>query len=203
MAAVEYTVANYPTTHVLAHGTSAGSFGAYALGFAFAQEGIHLNGVVMDSGVATPRQIRILDAFAGKEGFPQPGNFMAEGAIKKIGVMIDPRLPFYPEAAVRAGYNSVPMLIVGGKMDPFSGGDFPPIPEAKAAGLCNCYWVLEGLRKAVREQPNSPHQFLFLDDWGHVPTIRDKCPAHDVVDAFIRRTSSSKAPYPFRSHPRR
>jgi hypothetical protein len=44
MAAVEYTVANYPTTHVFTHGTSAGSFGAYALGFAFAQEGIKLNG---------------------------------------------------------------------------------------------------------------------------------------------------------------
>ena len=27
MAAIDYTVANYPTTHVWAHGTSAGSIG--------------------------------------------------------------------------------------------------------------------------------------------------------------------------------
>ena len=54
MSAVEFTVAKYPTTHVFAHGTSAGSAGAYALGFAFAQDGIDLTGVVMDSSINTP-----------------------------------------------------------------------------------------------------------------------------------------------------
>jgi len=197
MAAVEYTVANYPTTHAFAHGTSAGSFGAYALGFAFAQERINLTAVVMDSGLATPRQIPIVNALAGKEGFPQPKDFKAEGAIEKIGVMIDPEHPFYPEAAVRAGYRSVPMLIIAGKRDPFYGGGFPPIAEAKAAGLCNHYWMMDVLRKAVREQRNSPHQIFMLDDWGHVPTNKEGSPAHDVVDAFIRGAASSRTSYPF------
>lgn len=197
MAAVEYTVANYPTTHVFAHGTSAGSFGAYALGFAFAQEGVRLSAVVMDSGLATPRKIPIINALAGKKGFPQPRDFNPEGVIKKIGVMIDPRLPFHPEAAVRAGYKSVPMLVVGGKKDRFSGGGFFPIAEAKAAGLCNRYWVVDGLRKAIKEQKNSPHQILMLDDWGHVPTNKEGSPAHDVVDRFIHKAVSSRAPYPF------
>jgi len=76
MAAVEYTVANYPTTHVFAHGTSAGSIGAFALGFAFAQEGINLNGVVMDSGLITPRMIAISTVLAKKKidysGYKRP-----------------------------------------------------------------------------------------------------------------------------------
>jgi len=197
MAAVEYTVANYPTTHVFAHGTSAGSAGAYALGFAFAQEDINLTAVVMDSGTATPRHIPIINAFAGKEGFPRPHDFKVEGMTEKVGVMIDPKYPFYPEAAVRAGYKSVPMLIVAGKKDRFFGGSFPPIAEAKAAGLCNCYWVVDGLRKAIKEQKNSPHQILMLDDWGHVPTNKEGSPAHDVVDKFIRKAVSSRARYPF------
>ena len=103
----------------------------------------------------------------------------------------------YAEAAVRAGFD-VPMLVVAGKNDPFSGAGFPPIPEAKAAGLCNRYWVLDGLRKAIEEQENSPHQILKLDDWGHVPTNRDGCPANDVVDAFIRKALSASKSHPFK-----
>jgi hypothetical protein len=197
MAAVEYAVANYPTTHVFAHGTSAGSLGAYALGFAFAQEDIHLTAVVTDSGTATPRHIPIVNALAGTEGYPKPRGFKIEGVVEKVGVMIDPDLPFYPEAAVRAGYRSVPMLIVAGKKDHFFGGGFPPVAEARAAGLCNCYWLVDGLRKAIEEQKNSPHQLLKLDDWGHVPTNAEGSPAHDVVDAFIRKAVDSRAPYPF------
>ncbi len=197
MAAVEYTVANYPTTHVFAHGTSAGSVGAYGLGFAFAQEGVNLTAVVMDSAIATPRQIPINKALAGKRGFPRPRDFDVEAMIEKIGVMIDPTRPFYPEAAVRAGYKSVPMLIVAGKKDRFFGGGFPPIAEAKAAGLCNHYWVIDGLRQAIEEQKNSPHQILKLDKHGHVPTNKDGNPANDAVDKFIDKAISSRTGHPF------
>ena len=48
-SAVEYTVANYPTTEVFAHGTSAGSVGAYNLAMSFAAQDIHFTGVVADS----------------------------------------------------------------------------------------------------------------------------------------------------------
>ncbi|MBT3202174.1 MAG: hypothetical protein HN350_19905 [Phycisphaerales bacterium] len=197
MSAVEYTVANYPTTHVFAHGTSAGSVGAYALGFAFAQEDINLTAVVMDSGMATPRQIKINKAFAGKKGFPRPRDFDVEAMIEKIGVMVDPKRPFYPEAAVKAGFKSVPMLIIAGKKDRFFGGNFPPIAEAKAAGLCNHYWLVDGLRKAIDQQNGSPHQILKLDKDGHVPTNRDANPANDAVDKFIRKHTTSRTNYPF------
>ena len=151
MAAVEYTVANYPTTRVFAHGTSAGSAGAYALGFAFAQDGINLTGVVMDSSIATPRRTPIFIAMAAGNSKIVPQDAVdilkreskwlggARGLIEKVGVMIDPEYPFHPEAAVRAGYKSVPLLILAGKKDPFFGGKgIPPIAEAKAAGLGKC-----------------------------------------------------------------
>ena len=195
MAAVEYTMANYRTTHVFAHGTSAGSAGAYALGFAFAQEGINLTAVVMDSGIATPRHIPIIKRFAGKEGFPKARGVKAEGIIEKVGVMVDPDLPFYPEAAVRAGYRSVPMLIVAGEKDPFFGGRFPPIAEAKAVGLSNSHWVHDGLRQAIQEQNTSPHKILMLKG-GHVPTNKDGHPVHKAVDAFIRKAASSRTAHP-------
>jgi len=196
MAAVEYTVAHYPTTHVFSHGTSAGSVGAYSLSFAFAQEGDDLAAVVMDSGVATPRHIPIIGTFAGKEGFPQSRDVRVEGMIEKIGVMIDPDCPFYPEAAVKAGYRSVPMLIVAGEEDEFFGGSFAPIPEAKAVGLSNSHWVHDGLRQAIEEQERSPHKILMLEG-GHVPTNRDGHSVHETVDAFIRKAISSRTSYPF------
>jgi hypothetical protein len=196
MAAVEYTVANYPTTHVFAHGTSAGSAGAYSLAFAFAQEGINFTGVVMDSGIATPRHEPIIERFAGKAGFPKAAGVKVEGIIEKIGVMVDPDLPFYPEAAVKAGFKAVPMLIVAGESDRFFGGSFPPIPEAKAAGLSNSHWVHDGLRQAIDGQKNSPHQILMLKG-GHVPTNKDGHPVHDEVDAFIRKSMSARKSFPF------
>ena len=49
MSALEYTVANYPTTEVFAQGASAGSVGVYNLAMSFAAENIHLTAVVADS----------------------------------------------------------------------------------------------------------------------------------------------------------
>jgi hypothetical protein len=77
-------------------------------------------------------------------------------------VVTDPEYPFYPEAAVKAGYTSVPMLVVAGKQDPFFGGKAPIIPEAKAAGLGHVEWMFDGLRKAIDEQ-NDSHPFARPD----------------------------------------
>ncbi|MHC4742142.1 MAG: hypothetical protein ACYS8Z_09535 [Planctomycetota bacterium] len=210
MAAVEYTVANYPTTHVFAHGTSAGSVGAYALGFAFAQDGIHLTGVVMDSSIATRRRTPIHMAMAGKTSvvpkealdiFKRESKWLGSprGLIEKVGVMIDPEYPFHPEAAVRAGYKSVPMLILAGRKDHFFGGKgIPPVAEAKAGGLGNVEWMFDGLRQAIKEQKDSPHKLVVLNT-GHVPTNKEGTPAHDEVDKFIGKAVSSRARYPFLS----
>jgi hypothetical protein len=211
MSAVEYTVANYPTTHVFAHGTSAGSAGAYALGFAFAQDEIDLTGVVMDSSITTPRRTPVIMAMAGSNSKIAPSEAVEilkreskerwlgapRDQIEKVGVMIDPDYPFHPEAAVRAGYKSTPMLIVVGTQDPFFGARAPTIPEAKAAGLGNVEWLFDGLRKAIDEQTCSPHKMVCLNT-GHVPTVKqDGHPVHDEVDAFVRKVSSSRTSFPF------
>jgi len=104
MAAVEYTAGNYSTTHVFAHGTSAGSVGAYALAFAFAREGTSLSGIIMDSGIPTPRGRKIYDAYCGKPGFPMPADFEPKGIIEKVGVLLDMEFPYHPEAAVKDGF---------------------------------------------------------------------------------------------------
>jgi len=212
MAAVEYTVANHPTTHVFAHGTSAGSAGAYSLGFAFAQDGIDLTGVVMDSSVVTPRRTPVILAMAANDSkiAPEVAVEIMEreskttwwgaprGKIEKVGVMSDPEYPFYPEAAVKAGYRSVPMLIIAGTRDPFFGGKAPVVAEAKAAGMGNVEWMWDGLRQAIDGQKNSPHELLLLEGTGHVPTAKkDGHRVHDDVDAFIRRAVSSRASFPF------
>ena len=111
--------------------------------------------------------------------------------------MKDPDYPFYPEAAVKAGYRSVPMLIIAGRKDPFFGAKAPQIPEAKAAGLGNVEWMYDGLRKAIDEQKDSPHKLVVLNT-GHVPTVKDDGhPVHDEVDTFIRKAVSVSTSYPF------
>lgn len=211
MSAVEYTVANYPTTHVFAHGTSAGSTGTHSLCFAFAREGIHLTGAVMDSSIITPRRTPINLAMAANDSKIAPKRAVdilirdnkdgwlgaTRGQIAKMGQMVDPEYPFYPEAAVAAGYREVPMLVIAGKSDPFHGARAPRIPEAKAAGLNNCEWMFDGLRQAIEDQKDSPHQLLIVPG-GHVPTAKkDGHPVHDQVDAFIKRVTSGGAAYPF------
>ena len=57
MAAIDYTAANYPTTHVWVHGTSAGSAGAWAVGSSYGHEGAALTGVIVDSSNTGPQKI--------------------------------------------------------------------------------------------------------------------------------------------------
>ncbi len=196
MAAVDYTVAHYPTTHVFAHGTSAGSIGVFSLAIGYAAEGTALTGVVADSSAFTPRTLPIFAAFAGVAGFPFPGDFDPQGVIDKIGVLADPDLPFFPEAMVSNGFDDAPVLFIGGDADPFSAGNQPPIAEAVAAGLNNADWKFDGLRQAVANQPDSPHQVTILDGAGHVPTNLPGV-ANDIVDDFIGQILSTGPPYPF------
>ena len=211
MAAVEYTVAKHPTTQVFAHGPSAGSSGAYSLAFAFAQEGVNLTGVVMDSKIVTPRSSPVIMAMAANNSRIAPKSAFeivkrdnqkfwiggTQGLIDKVGVMTNPDYPFYPEAAVKADFRSVPMLVLVGKKDPFFGARAPVIPQAKAAGMGNPEWLFDGLRQAIETQKDTPHQLLVLNA-GHVPTVKKNGhPVHDQVDAFVRKTTSARTSYPF------
>jgi hypothetical protein len=199
MSAVEYTVANYATTHVIVHGTSAGSVGAFSLATAFAAEGTHLTAVVADSYITTPRIDPLFEALAGMDDYPFDQDFEIQGTVDKIGFYIDLEKQAYPEARISQGFDEVPMLFIGGLIDQFCGGaaGLPVIAEAAAEGLGNCAYVFEGLRQVVAAQPNSPHQVSLIEEQGHVPTHINFSPAHDVVDDFIEAVLATSPPYPF------
>ncbi len=196
MAAVDYTVASYPTTHVFAHGTSAGSYGVWSLSMGHAAEQTPITGIVADSTIATPRLITINEAYAGTPGYPFDADFDDQGATDKIGFFADPNVPIFPEDRVSAGFADTPSLFVGGSVDPFCSGQLAPIAEAAAEGLTNCEWVFDGLAQAVDAQPNSPHQVSVLAGTGHVPTNRPG-PANDIVDVFVADVLATDPPYPF------
>lgn len=50
-SAIDYTTKKYPSSHVFAQGTSAGSFGASVLSMALSCENKNLSGAILDSGV--------------------------------------------------------------------------------------------------------------------------------------------------------
>ncbi len=199
MAAVEYTVENYPTTHVFAHGTSAGSIGAFSLMYAFAMEGTYLTGTIIDSYLLMPRINVIFETFSGTSGFPFDDDFELHGITEKIGWFTDFDIsPNGPAVdTILNGFVEVPLLTIVGELDSYCAGDQYTISEAKAAGLDNCAWVVDGLRQAIDEQPDSPHQLVILEGWAHTPSVKDSSPAHDVVDDFIDEILSNNPSYPF------
>ena len=199
MAAIDYVAANYPTTHVFAHGTSAGSFGAFSVAMGFALEGSPLTAIVPDSGISDPRYLNINDAYVGVPGYTiRDPEFDSVGVIEKVGVTVNLSLSLYPEAMIAAGFVDTPSLFIGGSVDPFCAGNLPALPEAAAEGFTsNCNWLFDGLAQAVAAQPDSPHEVRLFPAAGHVPTL-DPSPANDVVDAFIDKVMATNPP-PFES----
>ncbi len=194
MAAIDYTAANYPTTHVWAHGTSAGSAGVWSLASSYGFEGTALTGVVADSTVLSPRYVEILDTYKGTPGWMFGADFETQGVIDKIGFFADTAVPADAESQIiNRDFREVPVLFTGGGADPFCAGKFAPIPPAAAVGLGNCDYLFDGVRQAVADQPNSPHQVSLVPGAGHVPTL-DPGPANDLVDAFIAEVLATDPP---------
>jgi len=193
MSAVEYTVANYPTTEVFAHGTSAGSIGAYTLAMSFAAEDVHLTGVVADSVLST-RATELFEAYPGQA--PRQPGWTFEGIAEKQGFYIDFSNKADPKARIDNGFDAVPLLFVGGAEDPFCMAQLAPIPQAATAGQNNCEWVAQDLIDSIAAQPDSPHQVSNLPGLGHVPT-NEVTPANDIVDTFIGDILADNPPAPF------
>ena len=201
MSAVDYVVANYPTTQVWAHGTSAGSSGTYNLAMSFAAEGINLTGAVPDSLFPTPRAIPLTAAYGGDPSSPYQSGFDPEAAAEKIGFYGDLSRGAYPEARIAAGFKDVPFLFVGGRNDWFCNHDLPAIPEALAEGINhNCDYYHEGISQVIAAQPDSPHQLAYIQDRGHVPTL-DAGPVNNTVNTFISDILADNPGAPFRVIP--
>ena len=187
MAAIDYAVTNYATTHVWAHGTSAGSIGVWSLASSYTAEGTPLTGIVADSWIVTPRLYITADAFTGEPGYPFGAGFDVDGVTDKVGFYTDPDNRSEPEAQISdRDFREVPSLFISGNDDPFFGGNQGPLAEAVAEGLTNGQWYHDGLKQAIDNQPNSPHEYHNFFGYGHVPTNREG-PANDTVDEFISR----------------
>lgn len=200
MAALDYTVANYPTTHVFAHGTSAGSLGAFAMSQGYAEEGVYLTAIVADSWAFTPPRIfEMHETLVGVEGYVfNEGSDLRGDGMDKIGYDYL-GLGIYPEAVIEGGFVEVPSMFIIGENDPGCGGYrngiLQTIPQAAAEGLSNCGWQYDGLREAIANQPNSPHVFDLSPTGDHVETNREN-PVNDRVDNFINGVLATDPPYP-------
>jgi len=201
MSAVDYVVANYPTTEVWAHGTSAGSTGVYNLAMSYAAEGINLTGAVPDSIFPTPRAVPLTAAYGGDSSSPYQAGFDPEAVIEKMGFYGDLSRGAYPEARIAAGFTDVPFLFVGGRNDWFCNHDLPAVPEALAEGIDhNCDYYHEGISQVIAAQPDSPHQLAYIQNRGHVPTL-DAGPVNNTVDTFIGDIQADNPGAPFRVIP--
>lgn len=203
LAAIDYTAAKYPTTHVFVHGTSAGSLGAYAVGLSYAAEGVALTGVISDS-VLGLRGSFIQAQLAGTPGFPQQAGFDQAAISAKVGDWRDEAFRLDPESRFAAGFDGTPILQIGGMVDPQCAGNRNPLPEASADGFeNNCAWVAQPLKDLIQgmdAEPGTLHAVALFEGEGHVPTTKPGA-AHDVVDAFIDRTISKETSPPFASPP--
>ena len=201
MAAMDYTVANYPSTHVFAHGTSAGSLGVFAMSQAYAEEGTYLTAIVADSWAFTPPRIfDMFDALVGEEGYVfNAGSDLRTDGMDKLGYDYL-GLGIYPEAVIEGGFVEVPSMYIVGEKDPgcggYRGGILSTIPQAAAAGLSNCGWMYDDLRDAIDNQPNSPHVFDLSPTGDHVETNREN-PVNNRVDNFVNGVLATIPPHVF------
>lgn len=199
MAALDYTVSNYPSTQVFAHGTSAGSLGVFAMSQAYIEEDIYLTAIVADSWTFTPpRVFDLFDALVGQEGYVFNGGDLRTDGMDKIGFPYED-LGIHPIAKIKSGFTEVPNMFIIGEKDPGCGGTrggfLEPIPQAEAAGLSNCAWQYDELIHTINNQPNSPHIFD-LHSGDHVETNRNN-PVNDRVDTFLEGVWSTNPPHVF------
>jgi len=195
MAAVDYTVDNFPTSRVFAHGTSAGSLGVVSLATAYAAEDIYLTGIVADSWLYDPRIHTIFDAFVGSPGYPFNAGASLDLGMAKLGFDYA-GLGVYPSALISDGFTDVPGMIIIGELDPFCGGNQETLPEASSAGLSNCAWLADPLRLAIAAQPDSPHVLDISPTGRHTDTNRPG-PINDRVDDFVNEVLATNPPDPF------
>ncbi len=201
MSAMDYTVANYPSTRVFAHGTSAGSLGVFSMSHAYAQEGTYLTAIVADSwSFVPPRVFEMHETLVGVEGYVfNEGSDLRGDGMAKIGFPYE-AFGIYPEALIEGGWIDVPSMYIIGEKDPGCGGYrngiLQAIPPAAAAGLSNCGWMYDDLRDAIANQPDSPHIFDLSPTGDHVETNRQN-PVNNRVDNFLSDVLSTNPPRVF------
>ena len=192
--ALTHVVGERPTSNVVLHGTSAGSVGAFSLAYSLHEEGIDVNGAVLDSYIITPRLETLLDA--GVLPQQQDVGFDHQAVVDKVGRFADITLGFSPEAVVTDGFDAVPLLDVVGTADDTCAGQLPAVPGIEPF-TNNCRYVHGALADAIAAQTDGPHDVLVLEGAGHVPTKGGGPAVQDPIDGWLGAILEGDPPSPF------
>lgn len=99
-SAIDFTRQKYPTTHIFAHGTSAGSIGALVLSTALSCEGKNISGAILDSGVVSSYSKQLVDSSCAEYNSHE-----LDLISKKVGPFTNIR----PDEFVQAGLIKTPL----------------------------------------------------------------------------------------------
>ncbi|MDA9952384.1 hypothetical protein N9D46_03080 [Chitinophagales bacterium] len=195
MAAIDYTAANYPTTHAWLHGTSAGSMGAWSTAISYQQEGRPVAGLIGDSGAFIENTDAIFDTYLESGQLNYSASWRLEGIQEKVGYFSILENQAHPKAQINTyDFRASAGLWLVGLADQAFAANLGPVQEAIDAGFDNNpEYMMSGLNQAINEQPGSPHELHFLPNTGHVPTHKEG-PANDLVDSFIDRVLATYPP---------
>jgi hypothetical protein len=160
-------VTQRPTSSLWVLGTSAGSFGAYALAHNLWARGVEVAGVILDSGVLVQR---LLETPAGSM-------FGEQGFVTKHGPYVAEESQWI-DRAVAAGFD-VPLFDTVQRGDRTCAGQVEPVAEA-ARFDSNCAWVHDGLADAIAEGGDPDLQQVHVYP-GRIHTATDQ-PATEVQD---------------------
>ena len=152
-AAIQFTMASYPTDDYFLHGTSAGSVGTFGVAWALQQQGIPPTGIVADASVLNQEwQTYVADhGVTGSVGCEKATVDRGTGVIARI----DPELgnaANQPDELVGSGRLTVPVMHVWNHGDQNSCGSVPidcPMRDGTAVTLGATDCAHEPLRQAI------------------------------------------------------
>lgn len=156
-AAVQYTMANYPTDDYFLNGTSAGSVGSFGVGWALQLQGIPPTGIVADASVLNQEWSRYVfeNGVAGSTGCEKNTAERGAGVLARI----DPQLgdpANQPDHLVESGRLTVPIAHVWNHGDQNSCGSVPidcPMRDGSTVTMGATDCAHEPLRRAIAALP--------------------------------------------------
>lgn len=206
-AALRWVAENRPTKWVVAHGTSAGAVGVFALAESMHAEGVDLNAAIMDAYLVTERLQPLFDAGLTPQQAKTP-DFDTTKSQEKVGRFSryepgpDGEPYTTPEKLVTLGdFRAVPLLDVVGDQDKFCAGQIEETIPGIPAGENKCEWVHGGFADAVAAQAQSaagsPHGTIIVEGGGHSTTKDVGSAVHDEVDDWLAQVITPGSPRPF------
>jgi len=171
MSAMHFTVkgnsvnSGRDTSLVFLHGQSAGSAGAYIVSEGFVNNGIALNGALLDCYIIHTRSQNL--SAAGCTPMNKDPFWNDVELQTKLGPFSSD-VSLYIEKVIGTSRER-PWFMMEGTLDPYCCGDSATIPEAGADGFSNnCKWVYQVIEEALNANLHSPSGMVMMEGMGHV-----------------------------------